>query len=95
MSKYSDRLSEMARGCEYYADAYAGTDAPFPERMPTRDELCHRLQEMSRLAHAVLTEYEQMQNAIRLYGNPPNETSFSGGTSAEAHLLAGILLPGG
>ena len=63
MSEASEQLAEMTRGCEYYADAYCGEDAPFPDRMPDREQLCRQLQEMSRLAHRVLHEHAEMEKA--------------------------------
>lgn len=79
MSDYSEELQEMATGCEFFADAYAAEDAPFPDRMPTREKLCEYLQEMSRLAHKVLSEHREMELAKRLYAI---EESFRAGWNA-------------
>lgn len=66
MSEAAERLSDMARACEYYADAYVLPDAPFPDRIPSQKQLCEQLQEISRLAHEVLSEYHNEDNPIEI-----------------------------
>jgi hypothetical protein len=58
MNKQSEKLLEWARGVEYYADAYAGDDAPFSDRKPHVDEVCKQIQDG---AHLVFDFFRSMK----------------------------------
>ena len=56
-----ETLASLALQCEHYADAYAGSDAPFPDQVPSVEILCRIVQDMSRAAHVVLSDYDRLR----------------------------------
>ena len=63
-SQAFEKLESMSTAYEYYADAYAGPDAPFRDKQPDADTLCEIIQEMCLAAHEVLAEYQALENKL-------------------------------